>query len=369
MNPFKYGSIVSGNDFCSRQDLVVQIAGHIKAAQNIVVLGERRIGKTSLIFEAAKKVSKHKVLYIDFLGIKSTDMLCKRILRAAFLFEKKERWVSHMLRKLAHLRPVFSVDPITTLPTLSLDSSIEIKAESIAQILDMIKSIHDDQSLVVVFDEFQDVLKIPDANVALSLLRGKIQFHNDMPYIFAGSIRTKMAHIFTDSSSAFFKSAIPITIGPIDKNEFGFFLMKKFETTERKIADAALARIFTISENITGDIQQLCSAVWEISRPGTIIDERCVIEAVKLIFSREEKSYEHVLGLLSKLQYQCLLALSEFGGAKISSNHFVKACGSANPSSVRKAVFRLVDYNVLFESEGEFRFVNPFFRAWIVFRG
>jgi uncharacterized protein len=365
LNPFKYGTPVSGNDFCSRQDIISQISDHIKAAQNIIVLGERRMGKTSLIFEAAKRASKNQFLYVNLLGIKSIDMMCKRILRAVVLFAKNEPLTSHILEKLSYLHPVISVDPITKFPTLSLDAN-EVKAETILEILDFIKLMHSEQPLVVVFDEFQDVLKLADADVALSLLGGKIQFHSHTSYIFAGSARAK-AQIFTNPSSALSKSAIPITVGPIDQKEFGNFLNKKFANAERKITDVVLERVFIISGNVTGDVQQLCNAIWEISNPRTIVDEYCVKEAVKFIFLREKKSYELVLSLLTKLQFQCLLALCKLGGANISSNQFVKACGSSNPSSVRKAVLRLVKYNFLFESELQYKFINPFFRAWMLY--
>jgi hypothetical protein len=43
MNPFKYGRIVSGSDFCGRERLLKQIIGHIKSSQNIVVQGEREL--------------------------------------------------------------------------------------------------------------------------------------------------------------------------------------------------------------------------------------------------------------------------------------------------------------------------------------
>ena len=56
MNPFKYGSIVLGKDFCGRKDLLKQIAAHMEASQNIVIVGERRIGKSSLVYEAVRKL-------------------------------------------------------------------------------------------------------------------------------------------------------------------------------------------------------------------------------------------------------------------------------------------------------------------------
>ena len=62
MNPFKYGTIVSGKDFCGRKALLKQISGHIESSQNIVILGERRVGKSSAVYEAVSKCKRTKIL-------------------------------------------------------------------------------------------------------------------------------------------------------------------------------------------------------------------------------------------------------------------------------------------------------------------
>jgi Flp pilus assembly CpaF family ATPase len=43
MNSFKYGTIVSGKDFCGRKTLLNQLIGHIESSQRIALLGESRI--------------------------------------------------------------------------------------------------------------------------------------------------------------------------------------------------------------------------------------------------------------------------------------------------------------------------------------
>jgi len=55
MNPFKYGTIVSGKNFCGRKTLLKQIMGYIESSQYIVILGERRVGKSSAVNEAVLK--------------------------------------------------------------------------------------------------------------------------------------------------------------------------------------------------------------------------------------------------------------------------------------------------------------------------
>ena len=48
---------------------------------------------------------------------------------------------------------------------------------------------------------------------------------------------------------------------------------------------------------------------------------------------------------------------------------FMKTAGFNNPSTVKRAIIRLIKLNILFESEDEYRFTNPFFRAWLPHKG
>ena len=56
MNPFRFGQIVKEADFCRRPVLVEKLAENIKRGQNVYIQGERRIGKTSLIFEVVRSL-------------------------------------------------------------------------------------------------------------------------------------------------------------------------------------------------------------------------------------------------------------------------------------------------------------------------
>ena len=185
MNPFKYGQIVNEEDFCPRPNLLKNVEGFIKSAQNILIQGERRTGKTSLIFEALRRLKKHHVLYVDLLEVKNSDDLCKRIIKAVISMERQSGVAEKLFKSLSRLRPTLSIDPITGQPSISLDASVKLQPDSIESILDMIGAIDKRKAIVVVFDEFQDILNLKDSKEALALLRSKIQFHSKIPYIFA----------------------------------------------------------------------------------------------------------------------------------------------------------------------------------------
>lgn len=369
MNPFKYGMVVSGKDFCGRKALLKQICDHIISSQRLVIIGERRVGKTSAVCEAVNRCKNVRMLYVDLLGIKSIDGMCRRILKAIIVQQQKKGWFEKIFKTLAHLRPSISVDPITSLPTVTFDSSIELKADSIPEVFNLIGSLGKKQIFVVVFDEFQDILNLEDAHEALALLRGEIQFQGKISFIFVGSIRHKMEGIFTNHDSPFFKSAITFEIDPLPYKEFSEFLKNKFFQSHRKVDDKVLEKAFQIAENIPGDIQQLCGSIWEITAEQEMISIGKLKSAIELVFAREQKSYENYIRLLTNIQLKVLTAIAKKGGRQVFSAAFMKPSGFTNPSTVRRAVNRLLQLNILFASSGEYRFVNPFFRAWIIYRG
>ena len=369
MNPFKYGSIVLGKNFCGRKVLLKQIAAHMEASQNIVIVGERRIGKSSLVYEAVRKLRGTHILYTDLLGIKSVDALCKRILKTIVILERKASWMTKIIQTLSYLKPMISIDPITSMPVVTFDASVELKADSIQEVLDLIESLVHKKRFVVVFDEFQDVLNINDDGEAIALLRSKIQFHNNIPYVFVGSIRHKMDEIFTSPDSAFLKSAIPHAVDPLPVEEFSKFLMKKFESGKRKVEIDTLKRVFNIANKVTGDVQQLCEALWEVTSPNDTVSPDNLKTALELTFTREQKSYEAFVSLLTDFQFKCLSALAREGGQSVYSMDFVKKVGPHSTASVNRAITRMIDINILFKVGKEIRFVNPFFQAWLLPRG
>jgi hypothetical protein len=144
------------------------------------------------------------MLYVDLMELKTAGDLSKRILSALISLERKDSFLNKILSSLALLRPVISLDPVSGQPVLSFDAGIKIRPESIEALLDLIDDVKGRNKLVVVFDEFQRILNLQRSREILAVMRGKIQFHTQACYIFAGSIRNQISHIFSEPDSAFF---------------------------------------------------------------------------------------------------------------------------------------------------------------------
>ena len=258
---------------------------------------------------------------------------------------------------------------MTGLPSVALDATVKMTPDDIETVLDLIAAMQTAQKpVVVVFDEFQDILKLKDADETLAMMRSKIQFQSNIPYVFAGSLRNKMDEIFINPNSPFFKSAVLVAVGPLAETSFKNFTIKRFKNGERSINEEALDRIFQIAGNVSGDIQQLCSALWTISNTGDSIEEDKIPKAIELIFARESKVYEADIDTISDQQFICLTGIARYGGKELTSSRFLMNIGIPSSASVLKALERLIRLRIIFKSGDEYKFTNPFFRAWLLYK-
>ena len=254
INPFKYGCVVEDSFYCPRPSLERQLAGFIRSGQNVVVHGERRMGKTSLINAVVRGMCGWRMLYVDLLHVQTVGDVCRRIVSSVRNLERKASLFEKALKLLPRLRPVMKVDPATGEFGFGLDARAVEDPYAMEEVLDMLAKVAANGRTVVVFDEFQDVGNLPGAQTVLALMRGRIQFQGDVPYVFTGSVRSRMIELFDNPDSAFYKSALTLCVGEIDRDSFAGFLRGRFETGRRRVSDETIKAIMDTVADIPGDV-------------------------------------------------------------------------------------------------------------------
>jgi AAA+ ATPase superfamily predicted ATPase len=365
MNPFAYGRVVTRKNYCVRPELETKLKARLLAGQNTYLEGERRTGKTSLIIETVAGIKSKRLVYVDLLEVRTIEDIHKRMLNGIVKAEGSGNLIQTMLKAMAALRPTITFDPISGSPTLSIDSVAKLLPESLEGLLDIFSG-REYRNSVVVIDEFQDILNLPEPKKVLAVMRGRIQFLHSIPFVFCGSIRGKMNTIFTDHDSPFFKSALPIEVGFIDHSAFRQFIAGKFKEARIRITPETIERIMHIARENPGDTQQLCAAVYGVANSKNAVGEKTILEALQQIFAEERKGYEACLATITALQLKCLIAVAKLGGKNTLSREFLAATGIRQPSTVRKSLTRLEDLKILFKTGNEYRYINPFFGQWLV---
>jgi hypothetical protein len=363
MNPFRFGQVVQGKDFCPRPVLLDALAVHIDRGQNVYVQGERRVGKTSLVCEAAR-LRKRRTIYIDLLGVKTAEDVARRIVTAVLAGERQAGYLEKILKTLATMRPSVGIDPMTGLPSISIAMASPVTTDTVAGAIDLIQACR--QPLMVVFDEFQDIMRVEDSRTVLAVMRSRIQFQGETPYIFCGSVRHSMDSIFINADSPFFKSALPVVVGPLERERFQEFLGTRFAASAIPVAPSVFDRVFDLCMNIPGDVQQMCAALWECGGEKGETDPGLIEQCLGWIWAQEVKGYEMTLQVLSPQQLKVLSGIARLGGHAPMSSDFLREIGGVAASSAKAALVRLMTLNVVYLYDGDYRFTNPFFRAWVI---
>jgi len=365
MNPFKYGCAVGGEHFCSRPKLERQLRNNILSGQNVVIQGERRMGKTSLVLETIRKTKGVSLIHADLLCVRDTADLCRRLAAALARHEKSAGFLEKLVRSLARLRPTITIDQNTGSPTISVDSAAAAEITSLEAVLDAIMEQTAKKRTCVVLDEFQDILDMSDGERVLAILRSRIQLDANSAYVFLGSIRNRMTDIFWSPDSPFYHSAAALPVGEIDANDFLVFLQGRFATGGRKLPKEMFEKISMLARNTPGYIQELCDTLWDETARNETIGETALQRALTNIFSREQDHYEIFIRRLTALQTRVLKALAMRGESGAYSERAMAMAQVYNSASMKHAIEKLIKDGLVYNFEGDYRFTNPFFREWL----
>ena len=363
--PFRYGCVVDGEYFCPRPELERQLRGYAESGQNLVIQGERRMGKTSLVKKAISGMKGERLLYIDLYGIRTLSDFCRRVMAGVGGVTEKMSFLKKALELAYRLRPALTIDANTGAPTITVDARAASEPDSLGAVMSTVKNLAEDGGLCVVMDEFQDLLRLKDSERILAEMRGTIQFQADTPYFYLGSARNEILKIFTHYDSPFFKSALPFEVPPIDADEFAKFIVSRFKKGGCKI-DADTARsIIGFANGVSGDVQELCDALWSVTDEGGVATKDDLPKALAVVFAREKNSFESAIADLTPNQLSVLRGLAEMASVRTFSSEFMDHIRISSPGAIKRAINSLVAARLIYLYHGEYKFSNPFFKEWL----
>src|SRR5207248_5490804 len=116
-NPFRFGALALDEAFTDRERELAELVSDVRNGQDVVILGPRRYGKSSLVFRAIQELLRRRVLvaYVDLMAAPTKERLAARLAKtihedvATPLIRARERGLS-LFRNL-RVQPTITVDP------------------------------------------------------------------------------------------------------------------------------------------------------------------------------------------------------------------------------------------------------------------
>lgn len=235
---FVYGRAVEGRQFYDRKELKKKLKGFITNTQSFMLKAPRRYGKTSLIKHVMKEEGK-TYLYLDFRRLPRLEVVNEQIIEFAY----SNMGVNGALKQMRENAIAFLREHKTTI-SLKYDvfeASVEFfsnkgksEEERLSRALDLLQEAAEaaNKVIYVFMDEFQDVIKLSKEHDILEIMRGSMQHHENVCYMFAGSHTTLMTQIFENKKSPFYNFTRKMRLEPFDTKELAGELIAVFKTLE-----------------------------------------------------------------------------------------------------------------------------------------
>jgi uncharacterized protein len=238
LNPFVYDDPLPPDELVDREPETEQLLRLAEGGHNTRLQAPRRYGKTTVLGKVgleAEKLGMHTV-YVDFYRAVTLAEVSRRIEEAYLtsLTGAARRVVAAAARRwrgkvvIAPGGVGAEVEPVK-----------RREQQRLSDMLDLPKKVFQRSGArtLVVFDEFQDLLRI-NADVD-GLLRSKIQFHRDeASYIFAGSEPGMLDALFGDRARPLFGQARPIPLERLRDEDLIEFIGERFERARRDPGEA-----------------------------------------------------------------------------------------------------------------------------------
>ncbi len=383
---FSFGRPVEPKHFYNRKEeidrILLRLCAIKEGAKNdLVLVGPRRVGKSSILTYLEWKLPKKNIIPIN-VDCEGLDLVAFLKAYGNSTMESEFRSLGLMRRFQDRMKRGFTEALSTMAEALGRLKTVEVASsmkEFIRFRIEFEKSTHHraitndetetlfertidlpeklDRKCVVMFDEFQDT-----ANYSLSRggfhanFRNRIRNQKNVAYIYTGSAVGMMDAIFGDPKNPLAGGAETIYIEPFDKDTSVSFLESRFKDAERKINDDVALFIygkvggFPLYLNWVG--LRICDFVGENKTVTSNITKRVCVELHSPrspIFQLIEKQLIK-LGLKTRKIMYCL-ALGYESPPEIARESNIK--------NVYVYLERLQKYGLVMKSDDTYKLVDP----------
>lgn len=375
VNPFVFGSIVSGKSFTDRKNELREFASDLASGTNLIIFSPRRYGKTSLMMKVMEDLKKKDVMcaYIDLFPASSKERFIEIFTNS--IAKVKGQKIQEIVNTIKEYIPGFKVIIRPDTGT-GMESSLEIELaknkrdvdETLNKLYDLPERIAKKKKkrLVVVFDEFQEIKNIDGDEIERSF-RTKIQHHKSVSYVFMGSQRHLLDEIFNDKTRPLYRIGKPVNLNKIPASEFSTFINDKFADSNLAISKDVIDEILLISECHPYYTQQLCHEIWNVCQTmqSRDVKKEFVKIAKEQVMKNQNYAYTSMWESVKGKQRALLLALSASDEDQIYSSNFRTKFSLGPASTVEKAAHSLAEKGFVEREGGKYSISDIFFKEWL----
>jgi len=360
-NPYVVGDPVEGNLFVGREDILKQLKEVwilSKQLQSVVIYGHRRMGKTSILLNAAESLgSQVKVAYVNLLRVGDSPQGVGEVLMA----------ISDEISDAVNIPPPADED------------LLKLPYRTFERYLKQVEANLSETGLIIALDEFEKIEKLIEKGKInsdfMDVLRGVVQMSPKIAFALAG-LHT-LDEMTGDYSHPFFASFINIKVSFMESAATRQILANPHEDFLLDYAPEALSAIYSLTAGqpylvqLVGFqlVRRYNDQVFEMKKSRdpvfTVEDVRAVINDPEF-FQRGRYYFDGVWGQATQGapgQQDVLRAIAPHREG-LDINTLAEVTGM-NETNLQQALNSLTRHDVVWEIDGKWCFIVELFRIWV----
>lgn len=366
-NPFVYQGYEGPEYFFDRTEETENILSSLRNGRNITLVSPRKIGKTGLIRHTFHQISSEKndviCIYMDIFATQNLQQFVETVGKAIVedALQREKSFASKVMDFFKGLRPTFSPDPMTGLPTVTLNV-VPVQAEmTLKSLFDHLEKL--DKRVCLAIDEFQQIAFYPEKGVE-ALLRSYIQFMHNVRFIFSGSRMHMMEEMFLSPNRPFYQSTQLMTLSPLHEDIYYDYARRFFEGKRGQLDQGVFQRMYRSFDGYTWYVQALLNRLYEQEK--VVQDDQQVADAILFHIGSNAPHYQTVFNFLTDNQRSLLKAIATIGVIKQpQSGDFIRNHNLPSSSSVKTALETLLEKELVYQTAEGYIVYDRFFAIWL----
>jgi uncharacterized protein len=365
-NPFVFYRPLDPRDLVDREDELAILEERVRDGVNTRLSSPRDYGKTSLLHRAIADARAKKVgaVLVDLYGVRTAGQMAAQIENAYGTLPAgplSSAWAALRRRggSVGFQSPLGGA-------TLAFGAG-EAGHRALLEALNLPRQLHErtGQPVLVVFDEFQGVLKA-DLD---GLIRSVIQHHGSgVTYVFSGSHPGMMRALFTDRKRPFYGQAAPLELGRLPRVALADYISARFQETDRDVGEV----IGLLLDLVDGHPQRamlFAHLLWRNTPSGREAGEEGWLRTYEEAWGYLQGDFEATWDSLSVVEAGVVDAVAA-GVHSLTGKAGREIFGLPAGSAAFEAATRLVDRGLLSRAgsgrKAVLTPVDPVFARWVV---
>ena len=363
--------VASGQAFLGREQEKDQLKANIEFGHHTLLVAPRRFGKTSL--------ARHVLTQLDL----PYEELNFFLSRSAIAVERKIRKCIQIVlgrnqtqleKLLSHMKAYFTqankhwtfgfkgLAEIELIPDREDDA-----AENIYTALCLLDNTLTalDQSVVLFLDEIQEIDLLKEGKQIQGAIREFAQQSESVTFIFSGSNRRLLAHMFDDDSMPLFELCERIQLKKIDTKIYQQYINHAAKQSfNRALGADVMDKIFAVSECHPKRVYNLCHQLWLLNKSGqfTMDDvDNCWSHIIEMRLPDVRMKLAHLN--TSQLKVITAIAVGFEGAITGRENQHRLELSSA---AIATALKRLEDEAIVSKQTAEYQIIDPLIKCVLV---